>query len=1181
MGIMKSFYISSFLLILSFSYISAQTPKINELMSSNYSTIVDENGETYDWIEIFNTADVVYNLEGNYLSDDINELEKWKFPSIELGPKEYLVVFCSGNSNNSHVSSWQTVVQEGNSWRYFVGKSEPPSDWKTINFNDNNWNTGLSGFGYGDDDDATIIEPTISVFLRRTFSIDDTSDVSRLLFAIDYDDGFAAYINGVEIARSNLDYVGGKIQYNQFATTAQEAKLYRDEYPETISIENPNTFLVNGNNVLSVQVHNISESSSDLTANPFLVIGYKSKISEPESIPDFMKQPSSGLHANFKLSSTGETVYLNSPALSIIDSVKFMEMESDISFGRQPDGSGNFYFFSESTPGSQNNTEIFISLTDSPEFSTTSSFNNTPFSLEITNKDPDAQNYYTLDGSEPDEYSEIYTTPIFIDKNTVVRAKSFKSNSLPSSAITKTYFFNIEKTLPIISLSMNPIDLWDEDTGIYVKGKNAEPNLPYYGANFWQDWEKVGNIEFFEGNSISTINDKIGVKIFGGWSRAHAQKSLSIHARSVYGNKNLDYQIFPDMDINKFESLVLRNAGNDWEFTLIRDGMMQSLVDDMNIDRLAFRPAILYLNGEYWGIHNIREKGNNEFIASHHNIDKNSIDLLEKDGTEINGDNQHYSDLKTFLNSNNLSDDSNYEIVKSYIDIDNFLNYNLVEIYVANADWPGNNIKFWRSDEKDGKLRWILYDMDFGFGYRYGKDYTHNTLRFALATNGPDWPNPPWSTLILRKLLENDNFRNKFINRFCDLTNSIFELNSIKDRISRFRNMIELEVPSHSERWGKFSFGGWRDNINELNDFAEFRLSYLKTYFANQFNLDDQQLVELNISGIGAGKIILNSLNINEFPWEGAYYQNMDISLTAVPNPGYNFIGWSGSIQSSDSEIYLTVGSSNSITALFEKNEKFSPIVINEINYNSSPEFDTKDWIELHNFSDNSIDVSNWILKDSNDDNPFIFPNNTVINPNGYLIICRDSTQFNTFFPKTTNSLGNLNFALDNSGELLRLFNSSNEIIDSVRFDDLFPWPAEPDGNGYTLELTNALFDNSTANNWGVSSSFGTPGEKNNSYLVDINHEILIIPEAYELKQNYPNPFNPSTKIEFSIPNNSEVVLYVSNILGERVDVLVDEYLKAGQYNIRFDRANLSSGVYFYTLSANNFNQTKKMLFLK
>ena len=218
---------------------------------------------------------------------------------------------------------------------------------------------------------------------------------------------------------------------------------------------------------------------------------------------------------------------------------------------------------------------------------------------------------------------------------------------------------------------------------------------------------------------------------------------------------------------------MLRNSGNDWysgenwsSNSMLRDGMATGLMDDTGVDHQAYKPAVVYLNGEYWGIHNIREKVNEEFLASNNpGVDPDEIDELEANAGIIEGDNQDYINMINFIQNNSLDDPNNYLTVEQQVDINNFIDYYIAQIFYAYTDWPGNYIKFWRPQITGSKWKWILYDTDFGFGLVDW--YGHNTLQFALEAKGPGWPNPPWSTFLFRNLMENQEFQIQFINHFC------------------------------------------------------------------------------------------------------------------------------------------------------------------------------------------------------------------------------------------------------------------------------------------------------------------------------------------------------------------------------------------------------------------------------
>lgn len=1154
---------------------------INELMPSNSMTIKDEDGEYSDWIELFNSSVDTISLFNFGLSDDSTDKFKWVFPEVQLFPQNYIYLFASAKNRYEFANHWETIIDKGDSWRYYPAVTAPPSNWRDLNFDDQSWLEGPSGFGYGDGDDSTITSNVISVFVRKKINVDDLSNIKYAILHVDYDDAFVAYLNGVEIARANIGTPGVFPVWNQWADNAIEPFLYQGLQPPSYYLPDIESLLLPGENVLSIEVHNYGTSSSDLSLIPFLTLGMVNPPAEPRGTSDLLEFHFPMLHTNFKLDSQGGGLFLTSPLGGTVDSVFYSSIPTDISLGRFPDGSNDLNYFTQPTPGLSNSTSGYTTIASPPSFSAAGGFYSGPVTLTLSSQDSGAIIYYTTDGSIPGDTSNRYEMPISVLQTSVVRAVCYLNGALPSKTITNSYIINFETQLPVISISTAPFNLWDDQWGIYVLGDSAEPDYPYFGANFWQDWERPIHIEMFENDGTNAFSVDAGVKIFGNWSRAQAQKSLAIFMRDTYGDKKIDYRIFNDKPISSFESIVLRNAGNDWGYSMFRDGLLQTLVKDIGLDHQAYRPAVLFLNGEYWGIHNIREKVNEAFIADNNNVDKDSINLLELDGSyALAGSNTDYQNLLNFLETKDITIQSNYDSVKKMMDVSNFIKYEVAEIYFDNTDWPGNNIKFWRSQSLLGKWKWILFDTDFGFGLFDPIAYRHNTLAFALEPNGPGWPNPPWSTFLLRTLTLNSDFKNEFINTFADHLNTTFLSERVISLINQFRGTLVQEISRHKLKWPESVFD-WENNIEGMRQFASNRIGFMRGFIINEFNLQGMGPVFIQSSIPEAGKIQINSISVETFPWFGQYFYGIPITLKAIPNYGYKFIRWEGDVNTNLAEISYTLTSNLSLSAVFEIDSTEKPLVINEINYSSAADFDTEDWIEIYNNTSIPFDLSNWVIKDSDDSHEYIIPSGVQIPSDDYLIICRDTAAFNILFPDVNKVVGDLGFGLSSTGDIVRLFDNSGNVIDSVQFDDEYPWPTEPNGNGPTLSLKNPNFDNSSSESWAASSGHGTPGEKNDVYVTSLDEQHLEIPDQYFLSNNYPNPFNPTTFINYQIPEKQFVEIKVFDVLGKEVASLVEQELPAGFYTVRFDGAQLSSGVYFYRMKAGDFNITKKLLLVK
>ncbi|MCK5505184.1 MAG: CotH kinase family protein, partial [Thermodesulfovibrionia bacterium] len=515
----------------------------------------------------------------------------------------------------------------------------------------------------------------------------------------------------------------------------------------------------------------------------------------------FLNLPLSTLHTNFKIKSSGEEILLSTNNGQEADRFPADSIPGDISKGRYPDGSSEWYFFNGPTPGEPNSSNGYRNFSPGVSASMSSGFYTGPIAVDLIPDEASCPVYFTLDGSIPDLSSSKYTQPLLVTSSTVLRARAIEDVAMPGKVLTQTYLINENSRLPVISMSTDPENLWDNEDGIYIMGDNAEQNNPYFGANFWEDWEKAAHIEFFEDDGSPAFSTACGIKIFGGWSRAFPQKSFSIFFRGNYGLSELEYPVFPQLDVQNFEALILRNSGNDWLNTNMRDGMMQSLLSNTDIDKQAFRPVVLFLNGQYWGIYNLREKVNEHFISSHHGVDVNNIDMLEGQHDVLHGDNEHYINILDFINNNDMTSEESYSFIQQNIDLKEYFDYVVAQIYFDNTDWPGNNIKYWRPKTPDGKWRWILFDTDFGFGLYDHEGFKHNTLEFALDDAGPEWPNPPWSTLLLRKILKNKKLKQQCINYFADHLNTTFGKERVERTINILKANMEIEMEKHLERW--------------------------------------------------------------------------------------------------------------------------------------------------------------------------------------------------------------------------------------------------------------------------------------------------------------------------------------------------------------------------------------------
>jgi hypothetical protein len=691
--------------------------------------------------------------------------------------------------------------------------------------------------------------------------------------------------------------------------------------------------------------------------------------------------------------------------------------------------------------------------------------------------------------------------------------------------IAHTYFIDEVLTLPVVSISTDPGNLWDGSTGIY--------------ANHRGDLESPISLEFYEPDGRLGFHLQAGAKMYGRHSKKLPQKSWAVFARNKYGTNRVNYRIFDDKPVNRLKTFVLRNSGNDWKSTLFRDALMQALVRDyMDVDYLAYRPAIVFLNGDYWGIHNIREKINEHYPQSNYGMDPDIVDLVEShvyyDGHHIAlaGDIKHYNNLLDFVGSSDMALPENYDYVKTQIDINEYLNYQISEIYASNIDWLRNNVKCWRPRVKGGKWRWILYDTDVAFGFdvtiygRRPRDHTFNMIKVAA---NDDW----WGSFLFSRLIRNPEFSNEFIQRFASHLNITFQPERVVRIIDGLRADIASEMPRHIRKWkshcggyknlecGIQSMTTWESEINVLKDFAKQRPTYVRQHIIGAFGVTGTVALTLkNAPGSGGGRILVNSVPAPDRRFTGIYFKGVPIRLEAIPNPGYRFVGWQGLPDLDSASISVTLTEDGTITAIFEQADSIETtypeepqnltagagrripdtekqahirrslantgsinsvdsLVINEVYYNPSfPQSDDDhEFIELYNANGSRVDLSGYYFSAGIE---FTFPQGASIAGGEYVVIARDA---DTYCDQGYQVFQWTSGGLKNRGEEIQLRDDAGIEIDYVDYrdgSDGSPWPVEPDGRGTSLALIHPCLDNALPENWRASNVLGgTPGQPN------------------------------------------------------------------------------------------------------
>jgi hypothetical protein len=376
--------------------------------------------------------------------------------------------------------------------------------------------------------------------------------------------------------------------------------------------------------------------------------------------------------------------------------------------------------------------------------------------------------------------------------------------------------------------------LFNNYSGIFVPGVHFNLNDPEWTGNYFMkgiDWERAVHIEYFDLDGILQFTQDAGIRIHGGKTRSAAQKSLRLYARKEYGKKYFNYMLLPKRPVNKYKRFILRTTMGSWgKQTIIKDVVAQSMSRNLNIDYQEFQPAIVYINGEFWGVYTIRDRIDERYIEYTHNIDKDSVEFYETGNT-------NYQNLMEFIELNDLSDDDNYEYVINRIDIDNYIDYMIAEQFFHNYDWPVNNMKFWRDKSQGGKWRWVFYDLDAGFG-----DPDYNMLIHSTMNNPSIvWPNSPASTFLFRNLLKNKGFKNQFISRYAEILNTEYDFDTMLNILDSIKELYSPEIPGHITRWNfPDSYPDWEEGIEEeLVSFIEDRPCIVEYNIINFFNLSE------------------------------------------------------------------------------------------------------------------------------------------------------------------------------------------------------------------------------------------------------------------------------------------------------------------------------------------------------
>lgn len=514
-----------------------------------------------------------------------------------------------------------------------------------------------------------------------------------------------------------------------------------------------------------------------------------------------------------------------------------------VSVGRM-DGQDSLFYFEQPTPGA-GNAQPLSGVVSPPKATAAAGSYDAAQTVSLECDTADARIFYTTNGTEPDQNSNAYLGPIKIDKTGMVRARAYKDGFLPSTISTKTYFIGEKHSLPLLSIVTNPDYLWNEQTGIYMPGPNAQlvegSTTHYEVANYLErgeESERPASFEVFDENGQEVLGENVGIRIAGGYSRDNKQKSFTIMARSKYGVGSLKYKFFDNRPYTEYQSLLLRQGGQDSTIGKIKEIVTLSLVEDKGFNFLtqAWKPYVLYLNGEYWGVYFMMEKRNENFIAQHENVDDpDSMNIMWSTARLIQGDANGYNELMEYISTHDMSQEENFQHVAEQVDTDSFMDLMINQVWVANSDYA--NIEYYQL-LPGGKWKQIYYDFCWTFGSNEFPNSDHPTLakRMESAKAG--------STLF-NGLLKYKPWRDKFVDRFAWALKEVYNPDHVIETIDTIADMVRSEMPAEREKFGG-TVQGWENTLESMKNFAKKRGANVIQQLKSAFALTDEQISMLN-----------------------------------------------------------------------------------------------------------------------------------------------------------------------------------------------------------------------------------------------------------------------------------------------------------------------------------------------
>ena len=802
--------------------------RLNELLASNQTDRLDDEGQSSDWVEVHNSGSRPLRLGGYRLTDDLKDLDKWTFPNNRVPAGGYQLVWMSGldrvslaskalKTSDAPMPFETTLVKAGADWKYLAGpvdektpdgkktpdKKKTSGGWTAVDFDDSAFAIGSAGFGYGDEDDATgLPRGTTVVLARREFTLEGPLASGSLVLEVDYDDGFAAYLNGTRVAGMNSP--DGEPGLDSVAIGLHEAGT-----PERFDLSQHVGLLRRGKNVLAIAGLNTHRDSSDMSLKPAL-----------GTLPTVC-------HANFRLRKSGDTLYLISPDGNIADQVRYPHQVADQSLGRISSTKSGWAYFLTPSPGAANagpqrTRPVTSRLSFDPQ---PGAF---PPGVEVRiNKKSTAEVdiRFTNDGSFPGASSPLYRGPVRLDDTSLFRAAAFVGQEQVGGVVSATYLVGRRPALPVMSISLEPDDFLDVHLQSSATGHSSE---------------RPAFLEIFNPAGKRVVATGFGFRLHGGAGRRgdlKTKKSYRAYFRKVYGDGRVDHPIIAEAGVEDFDKLVLRANSNDRSphGANIRDQVIRDLHTDMGALAAGGSWCVLLINSVSRGVYNVTERMDEEFFASH--LGPGEFDVMKTGDTVLSGNRKGWDDLRNFIRSTDFSNDSNFEKLAQRVDIEDFTSYVIVNLCLQNFDWPHNN---WYAARRvpDGKWLFLCWDSEWGLGYRHpglaGAPYGIDVDPYAFMDSGGAVGGGLIRSLFLA-MIDNPGYCEYYQREVRRHLSTSLATGNIMRHIHRHRDAIAADIDSEYQARG-WNKDRWNKQIEEVEHFArhcpEFFQRYTDEYFS-------------------------------------------------------------------------------------------------------------------------------------------------------------------------------------------------------------------------------------------------------------------------------------------------------------------------------------------------------------